>query len=493
MQRRRSRYSWISVNVGLLTSSGIDPEPARQPAHERGLPGAESPSAARPRPARSAAAQTRRAAAPVSSSDAVLDAPRSSSSPPVAARGAASSQDGVADVLRPRSPAVIETSPSSVGGQVAGQRRADRRPGCTRPRHRAAAPARPQSSRSARRRCRRWPCPGLPVGLMKTVPVRRGDDRAVPLEDDVQPVAWSRTSRAIRAGCACTSLVGMPSSRAISPGCGVMMTSGPRAPTSRPGSPANALSASASSTSGTCARSTSPRTNAATPSPAPRPGPDGDHVARRSPGRRSSGVGGHACRPPSRRAPRSCTPGPSRPPSAGTIAAWPPSPGRRPTAARRRRRGAPRRVLPARAGDDQHAAEFALVRLAPAGAARSGRSASGVISAGRRRRAPRSRDAGCRCRRRRGRRAIALAGGSTSGSFGAPSVTVSVRADGRGRSLRGCRPTGRSAGRSTRPGPARVDILDDLARRPVSGADQAGAEQRVETTACVWHVRGLSG
>ena len=71
----------------------------------------------------------------------------------------------------------------------------------------------------------------------------------------------------------CTCSIVTSSSRAISPGCGVMMTSTPSRPVSRSVSPTNAFSASASSTSGAPERSTSAWTNADVDGSCPRPGP----------------------------------------------------------------------------------------------------------------------------------------------------------------------------------------------------------------------------
>ena len=76
---------------------------------------------------------------------------------------------------------------------------------------------------------------------------------------------------------ACTSSIVAPISRAISPGCGVMITSRSSLPISRPGSSASTVIASASSTSGTVARSRSARTNADA-SGSVQAGPAGNHV-----------------------------------------------------------------------------------------------------------------------------------------------------------------------------------------------------------------------
>ena len=181
-----------------------------------------------------------------------------------------------------------------------------------------------------------------------------------------------------------------------------MTTSTPSRPISRSGSPLNALSASASSTSGTPVRSSRPCTNAAVPGSCPRPGPTAITSAwsssTRSSAAKSIGAGrrfverhGHVFRAHrredrqrrSRRRDRH-------------------QPGARPQRAERRQMG--RAGLPHRARDDQHAAEVPLVRLGrrgPGGCPASAR-ASAVRDAALRDR--RGSAPGSRCRRSPDRR-----------------------------------------------------------------------------------------
>ncbi len=171
---------------------------------------------------------------------------------------------------------------------------------------------------------RRWPCRGCPW-VDEGLALRRRDDRAVALQDDEEPVRGRQRPGRVEPIAPARRLSDTPSSRAISPGCGVITTIvRPRAPRGGRGLRQRRSGRRHRARAARSPRSSSPRTNGRTPSPAPSPGPTAITVARHLQDlvHRDCGV---PCRPPSRPAPPSCTPRRARRRSAWQERAWPPS------------------------------------------------------------------------------------------------------------------------------------------------------------------------
>ena len=228
-----------------------------------------------------------------------------------------------------------------------------------------------------------------------------------------------------------------------------MITSTPSRPISRSGSPAKAFSASASSTSGTPARSTSAWTNARCAGRLSEARADGDHVglevehaidAPRS----------RRCRTASRRAASVMYSGAIAATigrhDRGVATVTRPAPDRSAPMRREVRRAGPAE----RSGDDQHAAEVPLVRVGGARRHELAHPLAGQqleVAALRARRTP---AAGCRCRRSPDRRRASRPAERPAESSARRASPSSTPRSPRPR-RRACRPRGRSADRSPRP------------------------------------------